>query len=232
MDDAKRAQAKRAKARTRLLDEIESDARDTASWTGRKRFSDRVMAAMTQVARHRFVPAKDAAVAYLNRPLPIGHGQTISQPYMVAVMTELLDLRPEDRVLEVGTGCGYQAAVLATIAARVYTVEVVPELARDAAERLASLGYDNVDVRPGDGFAGWPEEAPFDAVIVTAAPERVPPALIEQLKPGGRMVIPLGPVHNLQILHVGAKAKDGTFKTVPTLPVSFVPMVPGRKKGA
>ena len=228
MDDAKHAQAKRTKAWTRLLDEIEAEARDTATWTGRKRFSDRVMAAIASVPRHRFVPAHEATAAYINRPLPIGHGQTISQPYMVAVMTDLLDLGTTDRVLEVGTGCGYQAAILATVAARVYSIEVVPELARDAAERLASLGYDNVEVRAGDGFAGWAEEAPFDAVIVTAAPERVPPALIDQLKPGGRMVIPIGPDRDLQILHVGAKAQDGTFKTVPTLPVAFVPMVPGK----
>ncbi len=231
MDDAKLTKAKLTKAWARLLDQIEAEARDTATWTGRKRFSDRVMAAMASVPRHRFVPPADAAVAYINRPLPIGHGQTISQPYMVAVMTDLLDLGARDRVLEVGTGCGYQAAVLATIAARVTSIEVVPELARDAAERLASLGYDNVDVHAGDGFEGWAEEAPFDAVIVTAAPERVPQALIDQLKPGGRMIIPIGPVHDLQTLHLGAKAADGTFETVPTLPVAFVPMVPGRKKG-
>ncbi len=212
-------------ARERLLAEIERDARETESFTGRRRFSDAVMAAMAAVPRHLFVRPGDEAFAYINRPREIGYGQTISQPYIVAVMTDLLDLEATDRVLEIGTGCGYQTAVLARIAARVYSVETVKPLAEQARRRLGELGYDTVRVRHGDGHEGWPEEAPFDAVIVTAAPERIPAALCDQLKPGGRMVVPVGARFGPQVLKRGVKGEDGKVRFRSTLPVAFVPMV-------
>ena len=216
------------KEHRRLLDEIAAEARDTGSWTGRESFSAAVMEAMARVPRHEFVRDEDRIAAYVNRPLGIGHGQTISQPYIVAVMTDLLDLGPADRVLEIGTGSGYQAAVLAEVAARVYTVEVIEDLARAARARLRTLGYDNVEVMTGDGNAGWPEKAPFDAVMVTAAPRAIPEALVEQLKAGGRMVIPIGRVHWTQTLYLGVKGDDGRLRTSKTLPVAFVPLI---KKG-
>jgi len=214
-----------AKARRRLIAEIEEEARDTLYWTGRARFSDRVMAAIDRVPRHEFVLPGDEAYAYVNRPRGIGHGQTISQPYIVALMTDLLDLEPGHRVLEIGTGCGYQAAVLAELCARVYSVETVEELAHTAAARLARLGYANVDVRCGEGFEGWPEEAPFDAIIVTAAPTAVPPALLEQLAPGGRLAVPVGEAGATQILTLCRKDAEGRIERDGLLPVSFVPMV-------
>ena len=220
-------ESKREKARRRLLEEIEVEARDTKSWTGRERFSERVMTAMAKVPRHEFVLPEDVDYAYINRPRDIGRGQTISQPYIVAVMTDLLDLKEDDRILEIGAGSGYQAAVLAEIAGHVYSVETVEALAESARKRLSRLGYDNVHIRLGDGYEGWPDEAPFDAVIVTAAPEHIPQALIEQLKTHGRMVIPVGRVHETQILNVGVKKEDGSLKTTRTLPVAFVPMVRG-----
>lgn len=211
--------------RHRLIEEIKAQARETEGWTGRSTYAPAVLQALARVPRHEFVPLKDRDLAYWNRPLPIGFGQTISQPYIVALMTDLLDLAADARVLEIGTGCGYQAAVLAEVAGHVYSVEAVPELAQTAAERLARLGYGNVTVHVGDGRKGWPEHAPFDAVIVTAATERIPPALIEQLKPGGRMVVPVGPMLGPQTLVVGAKRTDGRFETANTLPVAFVPLV-------
>lgn len=213
------------KKHQRLLDEIAAAARDTKSWTGREAFSGAVMEALTRVPRHEFVRDGDEAAAYVNRPLPIGHGQTISQPYMVAVMTDFLDLGPADRVLEIGTGSGYQAAVLARVAGRVYTVEVIEDLAKSAQARLSRLGYDTVEVLNGDGNEGWPDHAPFDAVMVTAAPLSIPEPLVEQLKPGGRMVIPIGRVHETQTLYLGVKGEDGKLKTSKTLPVAFVPLV-------
>ncbi len=214
-----------AKARRRLLDEIQAEARDTETWTGRSAFSDPVMEALARVPRHAFMRDGDGASAYVNRPQSIGFGQTISQPYIVALMTELLDLGRADRVLEIGTGSGYQTAVLAELAGRVFSVEVVEVLATNARRRLRDLGYDTVEVRSQDGYAGWPEKGPFDAIIVTAAPERIPQALVDQLKPGGRMVVPIGRVHELQSLYLGAKDRDGRFKAHKTLPVAFVPMV-------
>jgi len=216
------------KAHARLLEEIEAEARETRSWTGRDRFSERVMAAMARVPRHEFVPEWERGAAYANRPLGIGHGQTISQPYIVAVMTDLLDLEPYDRVLEIGTGCGYQAAVLSEVAGRVYSVEVVAELAEDSRRRLQALGYANVEVMTGDGYQGWPEKAPFDAIIATAAPTAIPEALVDQLKPGGRMVIPVGRRNETQMLIRCSKAVDGTLVRENKLPVAFVPMVEGR----
>jgi len=217
-----------AKAHERLLGEIEAEARETRSWTGRDRFSERVMAAMARVPRHEFVPEWERGAAYVNRPLGIGHEQTISQPYIVAVMTDLLDLEPYDRVLEIGTGCGYQAAVLSEVAGRVYSVEVVSELAEDARNRLQALGYANVEVMNGDGYQGWPEKAPFDAIMVTAAPTAIPEALVDQLKRGGRMVIPVGRRNETQTLIRCVKQADGTIVRETKLPVAFVPMVEGR----
>ncbi|HAD86149.1 MAG TPA: protein-L-isoaspartate O-methyltransferase [Rhodospirillaceae bacterium] len=217
-----------ADKRRRLLDEIEQDARDTAFWTGRKAFSGRTMAAIAAVPRHEFVQPGDEVVAYINRPQPIGHGQTISQPFIVALMTDLLDLNGTEKVLEIGTGCGYQAAVLSRVAARVHTVEVVEELGRAAGDRFKRLGVDNVYVRIGDGYAGWPEEAPFDAIIVTAAPARIPDALIRQLRPGGRMILPVGRAHDRQTLTRVVKTADGRVRTEPVLSVAFVPMVSAR----
>ena len=180
--------------------------------------------ALRRVPRHRFVPDGQVEQAYQNRPLPIGYGQTISQPYIVALMTELLRLRKEDRVLEVGTGSGYQAAVLAVLAGKVYTIEIVQPLAAEAKERLGRLGYANVEVRAGDGYAGWPEAAPFDAIMVTAGAPHVPPALVEQLKPGGRMVIPVGPAGAVQSLTLVEKSTDGAVRQREVIPVRFVPL--------
>jgi protein-L-isoaspartate(D-aspartate) O-methyltransferase len=183
-----------------------------------------VLAAMREVPRHEFVPDTERDAAYADYPLPIGHGQTISQPYIVALMTELARPQPGDRALEVGTGSGYQAAVLSRVVSRVYTIELLDDLARSARERLARLGYRNVVTRQGDGYAGWPEEAPFDLILVTAAPERVPPALIAQLKPGGRLVVPVGPAGDVQDLIVIDKRPDGTTVSRSVIPVRFVPL--------
>ena len=184
----------------------------------------RVLEAMRKVPRHRFVPAEFAAQAYLDQPLPIGHDQTISQPYIVALMTQLARPQPGDRVLEIGTGSGYQAAVLAELAGEVYSIEIVTPLATRAALLLRRLGYSNFAVRSGDGYAGWPEHAPFDAIVVTAAPERVPAPLLEQLRPGGRMVIPVGPIHAVQELRVIEKRADGSLRERVVTPVRFVPL--------
>jgi protein-L-isoaspartate(D-aspartate) O-methyltransferase len=210
----------------RLLREIAEDAVETARWTGRRAFATRVMDAMAAVPRHLFVTNRQRAAAYDNRPLPIGHGQTISQPYIVAVMTDLLDLAPTDRVLEIGTGSGYQTAVLHQLAAFVVSIECVPELAEQARRRLAALGCDRVRVQIGDGFRGCPEEAPFDAIIVTAAPPAIPQPLVDQLKPGGRLVVPVGAAGDTQMLYRCVKAADGRVEAEPKLPVAFVPMVP------
>jgi len=184
-----------------------------------------VLRAMRAVPRERFVHESQRDLAYADHPLPIGYDQTISQPYIVAFMTEAARLLPTDRVLEIGTGSGYQAAVLAEIADQVYSIEIVRPLGERAAKRLRELGYDNIHVRIGDGYAGWPEEAPFDAILVTAAPDHVPPALLDQLKPGGRMVIPVGDVEEGQSLMVLTKAADGTIMREDVLAVRFVPML-------
>ncbi len=213
-----------ADARRRaLMREIDDDMRATAVLTGRDALSPAVRRAFLEVPREDFVTAADARDAYINRPLPIGHGQTISQPYIVALMTELLDPRPGDTVLEIGTGSGYQTAVLARIVGRVCSLEVVEPLADAARERLARLGYGNVEVRAGDGAGGWPEEAPFDAIFVTAAAPTVPPALIAQLKRGGRMVIPVGAAYSEQDLVVVEKDADGKVSERAVRPVAFVP---------
>ncbi|HYT87035.1 MAG TPA: protein-L-isoaspartate(D-aspartate) O-methyltransferase [Burkholderiales bacterium] len=208
----------------RMVAEIAAMARETGVETGRPRFRDAVMAAMGKVPRHRFVPFLQQIFAYDNRPLAIGEGQTISQPYIVALMTDLLDPKAGDTVLEVGTGSGYQAAVLAELVAKVYTIEIVEPLGKQAKRLLAELGYRNIEVRIGDGYGGWPEAAPFDSIIVTAAPAEVPRPLIDQLKPGGRMVIPVGGSSDVQQLLLLEKRPDGTATTKRTLPVRFVPL--------
>jgi protein-L-isoaspartate(D-aspartate) O-methyltransferase len=182
----------------------------------------RVLDAMQRVPRHLFVPADERGAAYADRPLPIGSGQTISQPYIVALMSEVLELRGEERVLEIGTGSGYQAAVLAELAREVYSIEIVPELAERARQALAATGYGRVQVRTGDGSHGWPEAAPFDAIIGTAAPEEVPPALLDQLKPGGRLVLPVGPDEDQVLVRI--VRTDSTFTRETLAPVRFVPM--------
>jgi protein-L-isoaspartate(D-aspartate) O-methyltransferase len=213
--------------RAALLDEIAQEMRETAHLTGRTALSPRVADALAKVKREAFVAPGSEPAAYENRPLPIGHGQTISQPFVVALMTELLDLRPGERVLEVGTGSGYQAAVLGRVADQVYSIEVIPELAARAAVALSSQGYANVELRTGDGGLGWPEQAPFDAIIVTAAAPDVPGALLEQLRPGGRMVIPAGPRHGDQELLLITKDTVGGVIRRSVLPVAFVPLTGG-----
>jgi protein-L-isoaspartate(D-aspartate) O-methyltransferase len=213
-----------AQARARLLAEIERDMRATAGTTGRERLAPRVAAALGKVPRHRFVPADLAGRAYENRPLPIGHEQTISQPFIVALMTELVDPQPTDRVLEIGTGSGYQAAVLAELVARVYTIEIVRPLGERAAELLKELGYVNLEVRIGDGYLGWPEAAPFDAIVVTAAPDHMPQPLVDQLAPGGRLIAPIGSRYGIQRLQLLRKDAQGRAVTRSVLEVRFVPL--------
>ena len=226
------AQDRHSAQRARMVAEIAAMARETGGATGRPSFGEAVMTAMGRVSRHRFVPFLQEAFAYENRPLPIGEGQTISQPFLVALMTDLLDPKPGDTVLEVGTGSGYQAAVLAELVAKVYTIEIVEPLGRRARQLLEQLGYRNVEVRIGDGYNGWPEAAPFDSIVVTAAPVEVPKQLINQLKPGGRLVIPVGGPYDSQYLLLIEKQPDGTSTTKRTLPVRFVPLTrdPGAKK--
>ena len=182
-----------------------------------------VLKAMHEVPRHRFVPSALQEMAYADCPLPIGHSQTISQPYVVAFMTQMLEVRPEDTILEIGTGCGYQAAVLARLAKQVYTIEIVEALALNARKLLAELGFQNISVKAGDGFDGWPEHAPFDKIILTCAVKEIPPALIEQLKEGGRIIAPLGPPGNVQELVLATKT-NGKLTRKQVLPVRFVPM--------
>ena len=189
---------------------------------GRDITNARVLAVMARVPRHEFVPERLRSEAYSDHPLPIGHAQTISQPYIVAFMTEQLDPQPTDRVLEVGTGSGYQAAVLAGLVAQVYTIEIIDELARQAAADLKRLSYTNVHVRAGDGYQGWAESAPFDAVIVTCAPERVPQPLIDQLKEGGRLIVPVGPASHQDLVLL--RKRGSKLEQQAVLPVSFVPM--------
>jgi protein-L-isoaspartate(D-aspartate) O-methyltransferase len=181
-----------------------------------------VLDAMLRVERHRFVPESEQQNAYDDNPLPIGEGQTISQPYIVGLMTDLLELKPDDKALEIGTGSGYQAAVLAEIVSEVYTIEIVEKLGLRAKALLEELGYDKIHVRIGDGYKGWPEEAPFDGIIVTASPDHIPQPLIDQLAEGGRMVIPVGPRWDQQLLVL--EKKNGEIRTRPSIPVRFVPM--------
>ena len=213
-----------AKARQGMVKIIAAMAVRTERELGGRADDTAVMDVMAKVPRHEFVPEHLRGMAYLNRPLPIGHGQTISQPYIVALMTRLLRMTPGAKVLEIGTGSGYQAAVLGELAARVFTIEIIEPLGRLARERLARLGYGNVEVQIGDGYYGWEEHAPFDAIIITAAASHVPPPLVRQLKPGGRMVIPVGQHFLVQFLTVVDKHPDGSVIMREILPVRFVPL--------
>jgi protein-L-isoaspartate(D-aspartate) O-methyltransferase len=214
--------------RARMVSEVEAMYADTRAETGLARMSPAVRAAMGKVERHRLVPDGHRGIAYRNHPLPIGSGQTISQPYIVALSTDLLNIDSKSSVLDVGTGSGYQAAVLAEIASKVYSIEIIPSLADEARKRLEGLGYGNIEVRVGDGYQGWLEKAPFDAIVVTAAAPQVPPALLAQLKPGGRMVIPVGGSSDIQYLQIIVKRADGGYDEKRVLPVRFVPLVPGK----
>lgn len=210
--------------REQMIAEIELLVRETRRETGREMLDPRVIAALRKVERHRFVTPGQAAQAYANRPLSIGSGQTISQPYIVALMTDLLDVGPGDKVLEVGTGSGYQAAVLAEIVRAVYSIEIVEPLGRAAARALADAGYRNVHLRIGDGYAGWPDDAPFDGIMVTAAAPYLPQPLVDQLKNGGRLVIPLGDPGGAQSLFVIEKDARGAVTRRKVLDVRFVPL--------
>ncbi len=210
--------------RKAMVKEIEADVRDTSMYINRKELDPRVMRAMQDVPRHEFVPDRYDDDAYLNMPLPIGHGQTISQPYIVALMTDLIGARSYDRILEIGTGSGYQAAILAELATDVYSIEIVEPLAEQAKERLQRLDYKNIQVRFGDGYHGWPEQAPFDAIVVTAATSHIPPPLVQQLKPGGRLIIPVGSRFMVQQLTLLEKDSHGKVSTRQMLPVRFVPL--------
>ena len=206
-----------------MLDAIRDDTRRTANYTGVSTIDERVMAAIAAVPRAEFVPSRARTAAYVNRPQPIGHGQTISQPFIVALMTHLMNAEADARVLEIGTGSGYQAAVLAELVDTVYTIEIIPELAESATQRLGDLGYENVQVRTGDGWYGWPEAAPFDAIMVTAVGEDVPDHLVRQLKPGGHLVLPVGGTWD-QVLAVVSKDAAGKVSMREVLPVRFVPL--------
>jgi protein-L-isoaspartate(D-aspartate) O-methyltransferase len=208
----------------RMLNEIEMEVHLTRHLIGKNAFDDRVMAAMERVPRHEFLPADLRYCAYDNGPAPIGSGQTISQPYIVALMSDLLNTKPADIILEVGTGSGYQAAILSQLVQQVYSVEIIEDLATAARKRLNKLGYDNVEVRNGDGYFGWPEHAPYDGVIVTAAAPHIPQPLIDQLQIGARLVIPVGLPYSYQELMVVEKKANGGIETQKVLGVSFVPL--------
>lgn len=218
------ASDRHAGQRARLMRQIATMAAQDQADTGRPSISPRVMEALARVPRHNFVPTELEAHAYENRPLPIGYGQTISQPYVVALMTELLEVKAGDKILEIGTGSGYQAAVLAELTDAVFSMEIIEPLAQRAAATLQNQGYGKVRVKAGDGYYGWPEHAPFDAIVVTAAAGHVPPPLIQQLKPGGRMVIPVGSAFMTQQLMLVEKDGQGRVLTREILPVSFVPL--------
>ena len=220
------------KLREQMMDEIAEEAAATASHTGRATLSPGVMRVVGAVPRHEFVPVELQPYAYLNRPLPIGFEKTISQPYIVALMTDLLELEPDHVVLEIGAGAGYQAAILAGLVKQVYTMDIVEELAQGAERRLKRLGYTNVEVRKGNGYYGWPEHAPYDKIMVTAAAELIPPPLLAQLKPGGRMVIPTG-IPDRQALVLVEKSASGQLSTREVLAVRFSELEdPGSMAGA
>ncbi|MDA3869523.1 MAG: protein-L-isoaspartate(D-aspartate) O-methyltransferase [Gammaproteobacteria bacterium] len=213
----------------RLLDGIESEVRYTQNYIGKSKLDDRVMQAMATVPREKFVPKYLRISAYDDGPLPIGHGQTISQPYMVALMTDLLDLKPEYHVLEIGTGSGYQTAILAQLCAKVFSVERIVELSAQAVERFSKLGYNNIETHIGDGCKGWPEHAPYDGIIVTAAATHIPQLLLDQLKPGGNLVIPVGVSPLSQSLALVKKDLHGEIEIKNILDVTFVPLIRGEE---
>ena len=213
-----------AALREGMLAEIRADVIATRSYIGKGSLQPEVLAVLGRVPRHAFVPDAVQPAAYENRPLPIGFGQTISQPYIVALMTDLLAPDPADTILEVGTGSGYQAAILADLVGQVHTMEIIPELARQAEKRFEQLGIANIRGRQGDGYFGWPDAGPFDGIIVTAAADHVPPPLVRQLKKGGRMVIPVGHRFSVQQLLLITKDRNGNLKTQQILPVRFVPL--------
>jgi protein-L-isoaspartate(D-aspartate) O-methyltransferase len=222
--DQKNADEERyARVRLDMVGDIREMAREASDYVSEP-LSEKVLAIMAKVPRHRFVPEDEMYSAYYNNPLPIGHGQTISQPYIVALMTDLLGLDKQQSVLEVGTGSGYQAAVLSEMAGKVYSIEIVAPLATAAAKMLRESGYSNVEVKAGDGSAGWPEHAPYDGIIVTAAAEHIPQPLLDQLKPGGRLVIPVGGEFNIQQLQLITKDREGVFHRRNIEPVRFVPL--------
>ena len=224
------AQADLAAERARMVTTIAAHAKRASTSFGRAFLAPEILKVVGDVPRHEFVPDGLRGDAYADRPLPIGYGQTISQPFIVALMTDLLRVQPDHVVLEVGTGSGYQAAVLAHLVRRVHTIEIVPALAQSASARLQRLGFDNVATRSGDGYYGWEEAAPFDGIIVTAAASQIPPPLIQQLKPGGRMVIPLGAPFALQHLVLVERNAEGRVTTRQLLPVAFVPLIGGTRQ--
>jgi protein-L-isoaspartate(D-aspartate) O-methyltransferase len=220
MSEAGENDARFAMLRKTMVDQVALYADHVGDKTGRGSIADTVMAALARVPRHAFVPVEMKLYAYVDSPLPIGCGKTISQPFIVALMTDLLEVGPADRVLEIGTGLGYQAALLAELAADVFTIEIIEELAEAGQRRLGEQGYANIHFRLGDGNLGWPDHAPFDRIIATAAPDLIPPFLLQQLKPGGRMVIPAG-LEEDQCLLLVTKDEDGRFETKEILPVRF-----------
>jgi protein-L-isoaspartate(D-aspartate) O-methyltransferase len=213
--------------RQKMVADIADDVQKTAQHITKKSFNKLVLQAMKSVPRHQFVPAKQRSMAYKNRPLAIGHGQTISQPFIVALMTDLLQPQPGQRVLEIGTGSGYQAAVLSELVAEVYSIEIIEELGKATTKLLTRMNYDNIKTRIADGYDGWPQHAPFDSIIVTAAISHIPPPLVRQLKNGGRMVIPVGTRFQTQYLTLVDKDKQGKVTTRQVLPVAFVPFTGG-----
>jgi protein-L-isoaspartate(D-aspartate) O-methyltransferase len=212
------------KQRQEMMAAITAEVENTASHLDGEQLEPGVLKALQETPRHEFVPPSQRKHAYENRPLPIGHGQTISQPYIVAIMTDLMNLEPGDQVLEVGTGSGYQAAIASQLVDKVYTIEIIEPLGKAARKRLKRLGHDNIEVRLGDGYYGWEEHAPFDAIIVTAAASHVPPPLIRQLKPGGRLIVPVGSRFMMQQLLLVEKDSKGEIHTRQVLPVRFVPL--------
>ncbi len=213
-----------AMQRQLLVKQIESEVKATSLYLDKEALDPKVMQVIASVPRHLFVPEHQRSYAYENRPLPIGYGQTISQPYIVAIMTDLLKINKQSKVLELGTGSGYQAAILSQLVDQVFSIEIVEQLGKKAKERLARLGYDNVQVKIGDGYYGWEEHAPFDAIIVTAAASHIPPPLIKQLKEGGNMIIPVGTAFMTQQLLLINKQQDGKIVSKQILPVRFVPV--------